>query len=104
MTITDTETQQVKTSRIPTFQSIQEEAEFWDSHDFTEFEDEFEEVTDVRFIRLAANGRLMLWLEPDEAAALNQRAADLGTYPARLALSWILEHLQVPVEPRADQS
>ena len=31
-------------SRIPTFASIEEEAEFWDTHDTTEFEDEFEPV------------------------------------------------------------
>ena len=28
------------TSRIPDFQRREEEAEFWDSHDFTEFLDE----------------------------------------------------------------
>ena len=30
--------------RIPRFASIQEEAEFWDSHDFTEYSDGFEPV------------------------------------------------------------
>ena len=29
-----------KKSRIPAFKSYAEEAEFWDTHDFTEFEDE----------------------------------------------------------------
>ncbi len=32
-------------SRIPTFQTYQEEAEFWDTHDTTDFEDEFRPVT-----------------------------------------------------------
>ncbi|MEA2530146.1 MAG: CopG antitoxin of type toxin-antitoxin system [Thermomicrobiales bacterium] len=31
-------------SRIPHFSSIEEEAEFWDTHDSTEFEAEFEPV------------------------------------------------------------
>ena len=31
-------------SRIPTFPTIEEEAEFWDTHDTTEFEDEWERV------------------------------------------------------------
>jgi hypothetical protein len=31
-------------SRIPHFASLEEEAEFWDTHDTTEFEDEFEPV------------------------------------------------------------
>lgn len=37
-------------SRIPRFKSIEEEAAFWDSHDSTEFEDEFVEVDAVRFV------------------------------------------------------
>lgn len=31
-------------SRIPDCRSLEEEAEFWDTHDLTEFEDEFEPV------------------------------------------------------------
>jgi len=31
-------------NRIPEFDSIEEEAEFWDTHSLTEFEDEFEPV------------------------------------------------------------
>ncbi|GEM_PF-4844755 len=31
-------------SAIPEFKSIQEEAVFWDTHDTSEFEDEFEPV------------------------------------------------------------
>jgi hypothetical protein len=31
-------------SKIPRFESYEEEAEFWDTHDTTEFEDEFEPV------------------------------------------------------------
>jgi hypothetical protein len=38
-----------KRGKIPEFKSIQEEAEFWDAHDMTEFLDEFEEVDDVVF-------------------------------------------------------
>lgn len=36
---------EVKTkARIPDFRSLEEEAEFWDTHDLTEFEDELEPV------------------------------------------------------------
>ena len=41
-------------SRIPAFKTIEEEAEFWDTHDSSEFDDEFETVTDVRFVRSKA--------------------------------------------------
>ena len=37
-----------KQSRIPTFNSREEEAEFWDTHDTADFEDEFEPMN-VRF-------------------------------------------------------
>ncbi len=80
-------------SRIPTFASIEEEAEFWDTHDTTEFEDEWEEVDDVVFIGLAPNGRMYLWFEPEVVAALSAEATAQGTYPARLARRWILEKL-----------
>lgn len=33
-----------KQSQIPVFGSIEEQAEFWDTHDSTDFEDEFEPV------------------------------------------------------------
>ena len=32
-------------NRIPDFPSIEEEAEFWDTHDTTDFEEEFHLVT-----------------------------------------------------------
>ena len=37
-------------SRIPTFTTVQEAADFWDTHSTTEFEDEFEEAPDVQFV------------------------------------------------------
>jgi len=45
------------TSRIPTFSKIEEEAEFWDNHDITEFEDELELVTDVTFVTASSRHR-----------------------------------------------
>ncbi len=33
------------TSRIPDFSSLEEEAAFWDTHDTTDFEEEFHPVT-----------------------------------------------------------
>ena len=102
MTSTRTEVEQGTTSRIPTFATIEEEAEFWDTHSFSEFEDELEEVTDVRLISLWPDGKLVLWLEPGQAAALRQQAEEQGTYPARLALTWVLERLGYSAGERAD--
>lgn len=38
-------------SRIPAFKSIEEEAEFWDTHSSEDFADELELATDVNFIK-----------------------------------------------------
>lgn len=42
-------------SRIPEFTNIEEEAQFWDTHDTTEFEDEFRPVQ-VRFAKNLSKG------------------------------------------------
>ena len=102
MTSTETQTEKAVTSRIPHFATIEEEAEFWDTHDTTEFEDEFEEVTDHVFIGLLHDGRLILWLDPEQAAALTRQATEQGAYPARLALTWVLERLGYPAGPQED--
>ena len=44
----------MKKSRIPQTDSIKELAEFWDTHDFTDFEDELEEVTEPVFAERGA--------------------------------------------------
>lgn len=48
-----------KNSKLPKFETIQQMAEFFETHDMTDFEDEFEEVTEPVFVRscLPANLR-----------------------------------------------
>ena len=41
----------MKKSKLPKTDSIQKLAEFWDSHELTDFEDELEEVTQPVFVR-----------------------------------------------------
>jgi hypothetical protein len=41
----------MKTQIIPNSDSIHELAQFWDSHDLTDFEDQLEEVTEPIFER-----------------------------------------------------
>ena len=87
-------------SRIPTFDTIDEEAEFWETHSFTEFDDELDDVPDRKLIGLWTDGTLNLWLEPEAVAALTRQAEEQGTGPALLARAWILERLGIAVEPR----
>lgn len=40
----------MKKSKLPKTGSIQELAEFWDTHDLTDFEDELEEIAEPVFV------------------------------------------------------
>ena len=78
-------------SRIPSFASIEEEAAFWDTHDTTEFEDEFKPVR-VRFKKRLSEG-LTIRLDPQTLAKLRRQASGKGVGPTTLARMWILENL-----------
>ncbi len=80
--------------RIPAFRSIAEEAEFWDTHDSAEFEDEFETVTDVTFVRAKRKRGLTVRLEPETLAALSRAAREQGIGPSTLARMWIVQRLK----------
>lgn len=77
--------------RIPAFNSIEEEAEFWDTHDFTDFSDLTEpfELTVGPELRREMTVRL----DPNERAALVQRAEEMGVEPAELIRLWVTERL-----------
>ncbi len=80
-------------SRIPEFSSLEEEAAFWDSHDTTEFEDEFEEVEAIFADSLLRRG-IFVSLEEPFLSQLEQMAAKSGSKPALLARRWLMERLQ----------
>jgi hypothetical protein len=91
-----TENEAQRTSKIPHFRSIEEEAEFWDTHDSTEFEDEFEDVEDdTRFIVLRPTERwIPLVLDSDAMAVLEERASQEQIGTSALIRKWVLEKLQ----------
>lgn len=79
-------------SRIPNFQSYQEEAEFWDTHDTTDFEDEFQPV-EVRFAKNLSEG-FKVRFDPQTATKLRELAHEQGIGPTTLIRMWVLEHLR----------
>jgi predicted DNA binding CopG/RHH family protein len=79
-------------SRIPDFQSYEEEADFWDTHDTTDYEAEFQPVQ-VRFAKNLSEG-ITIRFDPDSLRKLRQRAREKGMGPTTLARMWILERLQ----------
>ena len=86
-------------SRIPIFKTIGEEAEFWDTHDTTEFEDEFEEVTDVKFVKYRPPKAITVRVDETTLTALTEQAAKLDIGASTLVRTWILERLQEGTKP-----
>jgi hypothetical protein len=73
---------------IPKTDSIRELAEFWDSHDFTDHEDEFDEVTEPLFQQRTV---LRLELSPQEAEAVGKIASSKGVAATELVRQWVQE-------------
>jgi len=87
-------TERPTTSRIPEFNSVEEEAEFWDTHDTTDFEDEFRPVK-VRFAKNLSHG-LTIRLDPETLDKLRREANEKGIGPTTLVRMLVLEHLRHP--------
>ena len=81
-----------KQSRIPTFNSREEEAEFWDAHDTADYEDEFE-PTNVRFAKNLSQG-ITVRFTSETLEILRTTARKKGIGPTTLARMWILERLE----------
>ncbi len=79
---------------IPRFKSVEEEAEFWDTHDTEEFTDEFEPV-EVTFSRpLKHKWMVTIELDEERFKRMKKLAEGAGTEPSALMRSWVLEHLK----------
>ena len=78
-------------SRIPRFDTINEGAAFWAAHSLTEWADEPEVVTDVKFVRAAPESQVTVHLGRDTLQALSGEARNRGIHTSALAEEWILE-------------
>lgn len=77
---------------IPAFNSYEEEAEFWDTHDFTDFKQETRPVK-VRSTRdLSENVQVRFDKESDRE--LDTLAQERGLKKATLIRTWVLERLR----------
>lgn len=79
-------------SRIPRFVDRTEEAEFWDTHDITDYQDELK-PTRARFSRGLSEG-ITIRLDPETLRELRELAREKGIGPTTLARMWILEQLK----------
>lgn len=82
----------MRTPKIPQTDSIHELAQFWDTHDLTDFEDQLEEVTEPVFERTPKTA-ITIHLAPNEVEAVNRVATSKGVTQADLLREWVLEKL-----------
>ena len=74
--------------KLPQSDSIQELAQFWDTHDVTDFEDDLEEVTEAVFDRETT---VMIHLSSEDAVVVNEIAKAKGLNDAELIREWVVE-------------
>lgn len=83
-----------KKSKIPDFKTYEEEANFWDTHSFTEFEDELEDVDIVFELDKPRDDTLVLRLQKNIKDKLERIARSHGLNVSTLARMWLMEKLQ----------
>ncbi len=79
-------------SKIPKFTSEQEEAEFWDTHDTTDYLDETEEI-DITFIDARPRNQVILWFDRETLARLEVVAEKRGVSYKTMVRAWVMEKL-----------
>jgi predicted DNA binding CopG/RHH family protein len=81
-------------AKLPKFANEQEESEFWDTHDSTDYLDDTEEV-EVRFVDARpAKTQISLRLEPETIIRLKELARRKGIGYQTLIRMWVMERLQ----------
>ena len=87
--------------RIPAFNSVEEEAEFWDTHDFTDFLEESWPVQPHVSPNLTSEYRFVVALDGDDWETLSRHAQEQGITPSTLAEAWLKERLHQEAEAMA---
>ena len=79
-----------KRNEFQAFGSLTEMADFWDNHDFTDFEDEFKEAPDIKF---DIKDRRYLPISLEMYEKMESIAQKRGISVERLMRTWIEERL-----------
>ena len=80
----------MKTETLPQTDSIQELAQFWDTHDVTDFEDELEETSELVFERRRV---IALQLDSADAEVVRRLAEAKGIADVDLIRAWVREKI-----------
>jgi predicted DNA binding CopG/RHH family protein len=79
--------------KVPKFKSLKEEREFWDSHDSTDYHDDFKITKHVVFVR-PKKEVISLRLEPKFIRRLRELADKEGLPPTTYARMLIVKSIQ----------
>lgn len=79
--------------KVPKFKSLKEEREFWDTHDSTDYLDDFEMAKDVVFVR-PRKEVISLRLEPKIIKKLKELADKEGLPPTTYARMLIVKGIR----------
>jgi hypothetical protein len=83
----------MKKNNLPKTDSIQKLAEFWDSHDLTDFEDDLEDVAKPVFVRGVRVAEIKIPLKSGEAKAVERIAQAKGLSREELVRGWVLKQI-----------
>ena len=95
-------TRQAAPSRIPSFASLEDTAAFWDTHDSTEFEDEFEPAS-LEVVKPFGHS-LVVPLDAELIQRISEAARERGVRLSALTRGWIEEGLARAEADRAGRS
>lgn len=79
--------------KVPRFKDLEEERAFWDSHDTTDYLDDFEEAKGVVFVR-PKKRVLSLRMDPKVLQQLRELADEEGLPPTTYARMLIIKGLR----------
>ena len=90
--ISSDEQREKKQSRVPEFESREEAAEFWDTHDFTDYLDDVK-VISVKFSDVVDQA-VIIRFDSDTFDKVNQFASERGVFPDALIHDWVVEGMK----------
>lgn len=83
-----------KKNRIPDFKATEDEAKFWDTHSFSDYWDELEDVDIVFDLKKPRDETLVVRLQKGLKDRLEKVARSKGLNVSTLARMWLMEKLQ----------
>jgi len=83
----------MKKVKLPDTDSVQKLAEFWDTHDATDFQDQLEDVTTPVFDRKPSDESIRIPLKLREAKAVQRLAKVQGVTREELVRTWVLQKI-----------